>query len=111
MNQQIKRILAILLITVFALKTCDLYISYYTTFNKSYEVEKTEDESRDLSENSLDKTGKKLFSSFDYDLYHSSSVLTSDLSNHISFYSISSFNEPHRVVLTPPPNYNSNKNT
>ncbi|MCC8407843.1 hypothetical protein LJ707_02810 [Mucilaginibacter sp. UR6-1] len=92
-----------LLIAVFALKSCDMFIGYYSTL-KSYAVEKAEDENSNPSENSFDKSNKKLYSCFEYGINFNAFTWVTRLQSHFFVYSFSIFKEPLRDVLTPPPN-------
>ncbi|RYY37083.1 MAG: hypothetical protein EOP46_04035 [Sphingobacteriaceae bacterium] len=105
-NSSLKGFLGILLITVFTLKSCDLFIDYYSAFNKSVAVEDPAgDESRDISEDCFEKSAKKLYSCFENPINFRSITWVTPLSIHWCVYSFSIFKEPLRVVLTPPPNH------
>ena len=108
----IKGTLGMLLITVFAIKCCDLFIDCYVAYNKSISVkniadnndDNPNDENRDVNEDCFEKSEKKLYSCFDNAISFKSLTWVTPLSVHWYVYSFSIFTEPLRVVLTPPPN-------
>ena len=101
-----KGVLQVMLIAVFAIKSCDLLIDYYSAHNKSVAVENVADEdtSNDVSEDCFEKIDKKLYSNFEHNFSFISVTWINPLPILISVYSFSIFKEPLRVVLTPPPN-------
>ncbi|OJW13277.1 MAG: hypothetical protein C0154_04070 [Mucilaginibacter sp.] len=101
----VKGILGLLLITVLAVKSCDLFIDHYFAFSKAVSVENSTDDNHHCTgEDSFEKSTKKLYSCFgSTDLFPSFTWVTA-LSVHWDVYSFSIFTEPLRVVLTPPPN-------
>jgi hypothetical protein len=104
-NQSLRGLLGILLIAVFTIKSCDLFIGYYTSAMKACTVEKAEDESNsNPSENSFDKSSKKIYSCFEYGINFNAFTWVTRLQNNFFVYSFSIFKEPLRDVLTPPPN-------
>lgn len=97
----------IMLIALFAIKSCDLLISCYSAQNKAAMVEKIADEDsrNDVSEDSVEKIDKKLYSGTDNSFSLSLFAYVKHLPSLISVYSFSVFTEPLRVVITPPPNF------
>lgn len=101
-----------LLIAVFAMKSCDLFIDHYIAHHKSVSVENPGDddstsgnESKGMGEDSFEKSAKKLYSCFENPIFFRSLTWATPLSIHWDIYSFSIFTEPLRVVLTPPPNF------
>jgi hypothetical protein len=106
----VKGILGILLIAMFAVKSCDVFVHYYTSHSKSAsadnpaENEKNSgDENRDLAEKNFEKSGKKLYSCFDNAILFNSVIWVTSLSGSEHVYSFSFFKEHFREILTPPP--------
>ncbi len=106
-NGYLRSILQIMLIALFAVKSCDLLISYYSAQNKAAMVEKMaeEDSSNDVSQDSFEKIDKKLYSGVEMGFSILSFTQIKHIPAPISIYSFSIFTEPLRVVLTPPPNF------
>ena len=103
----LKIILQLLLIAVFAVKSCDLLINYYAAQNKAALTEQLadEDSSNDVSEESFEKIDKKLYSGFENSFSYLSFTWVKHVPSPKFIYSFSVFKEPLRVVLTPPPNF------
>ncbi|PJJ79784.1 hypothetical protein [Mucilaginibacter auburnensis] len=101
----LRSVLQIMLIALFAIKSCDLLISYYSAQNKAAMIENiADDDSNDVSEDSFEKIDKKLYSGFETSFSFSSLQWVKHLPAPKCLYSFSIFKEPLRVVLTPPPN-------
>lgn len=104
-NSSLKVLLGILLITMFTIKSCDLFIDYYSAYHKSFSAENTtDDDNNDMSEDCFEKSAKKLYSRIDYGVNFIAVTWITPISIHWDVYSFSIFTEPLRVVLTPPPN-------
>lgn len=103
----LRSILQIMLIALFAVKSCDVLISYYSAQNKAAMIENIadDDSSNDVSEDSFEKIDKKLYSGFENSFSFSSYHWVKHLPTPKYAYSFSIFKEPLRVVLTPPPNF------
>ncbi|QEM10606.1 hypothetical protein [Mucilaginibacter rubeus] len=106
----VKGILGILLIAMFAIKSCDVFVHCYTSHNKSLsadnpaENEKSAgDENHDFAEKSFEKNGKKLYSCFDNAISFKAVIWVISLSGPVHFYSFKLFTEHFREILTPPP--------
>ncbi len=103
----LRSMLQIMLIALFAIKSCDLLVSFYSVQNKQALVEKIaeDDSSNDVNEDSFEKIDKTLYSGFKTII----SFLPHQWEKHLPasnfIYSFSIFKEPLRVVLTPPPNF------
>ncbi|QHS63461.1 hypothetical protein [Chitinophaga agri] len=102
----IKGVIWILLITVFAVKSCDFFIHYGSSF-KAYDIENAGDEAPtpDKGEDCF-KSVKKIFSYFGDDIL-SNINWAAPLSTQWCVYSFFIFKEPLRDVLTPPPNHHT----
>lgn len=103
-------LLGMLLITVFVIKSCDLFIDH-VAHHKSVSVQNPGDddsttgsESKAIGEDSFEKSAKKLYSCFENPTFFRSLTWAAPLSVHWDIYVFGIFTEPLRVVLTPPPN-------